>query len=263
MKKLVKKGQYLENVVYKTKNVVIQQIEKGEKNKRCIVIGNGHSLSVDEENRITLHDPGMSNFSTAMMSTVYAFYFTFECSGLLESSKEIADFVNNLPEIYEEVILVGHSKCGLCVQNAKRFITRKNIIVTISAPFDGTIVADKNACESKLKYSLLIKLYNDIFSDHNVDKDIVPNSEFIKKMNLDCVDLNIISSIRKVGDCTNFIDLFLLIFDRFMGIKGDGIVSLKSQTACLCDEIVNVNCSHATSLRKGLEVLKLYYGDND
>ena len=260
MKKLVKKGQYLENVVFKGRNIIIQQIQRELRSKRCIVIGNDHSLSVDENYNITLNDPGMSKFSVSMRNTVYAFYFTFESDGLLESSKEIADFVNNLSYYYEEVILVGHSKCGLCVQNAKQFITRKNTIVTtISAPFEGTVIADKKSCEAKLKNPVLIKIYNKIFSDHNVDKDIMPNSEFIQNMNRNNVDLNITSSVRCVSDCSNIMDLLLLIFDKMMGIDGDGIVSLKSQTACLCNESINIHCSHATSLQKGLEIVNCFF----
>lgn len=258
MKTLVKKGQYLGNVAFKGKNVIIQQIEREVRSKRCIVIGNGHSLSVDENDYITLHDPGMSKFSVSMESTVYAFYFTFESDGLSESSKEIADFVNNLSHYYEDVILIGHSKCGLCVQNAKQYINRNVTIVTISAPFDGTFIADKKACERKLKNPLLIKIYNKIFSDHNVDKDIIPNSEFIQNMNRQCIDLNITSSISKVGHCKKIMDFILLIFDKMMGVNGDGIVSLKSQTGCLCNESISIHCSHATSLKKGLEIVKYY-----
>ena len=263
MKKLVKKGQYLKNVVFKGKNIVVQQIERELRSKRCIVIGNGHSLSVDKNDKVTLHDPGMSKFSVSMKHTVYAFYFTFESDGLLESSKELAEFVNKLSYYYEDIILVGHSKCGLCVQNAKQFITRKSTIVTISAPFDGTIIADKKACEAKLKNPILIKIYNKIFSDHNVDKDIMPNSEFIKNMNQQCIDLNITSSINKVGDCKNIMDWILLIFDKMMKVNGDGIVSLDSQKKCFSYIDVNISCSHATSLQKGLEVFKSFYGGNN
>ena len=258
MKTLIKKGQYLENVVFKGKNVIIQKIETELRSKRCIVIGNGHSLSVDEDDKITLHDPGMSKFAVSMKHTVYAFYFTFESDGLLESSKELAEFVNKISYYYEEVILIGHSKCGVCVQNAKQYINRKNTIVTISAPFDGTFIADKKACESKLKNLLFIKIYNKIFSNHNVDKDIMPNSEFIQNMNRQCIDFNITSSINKVGDCKNIKDLILFIFDKMMKVNGDGIVSLDSQMKCFANIDVNISCSHASSLQKGLEVVRSF-----
>ena len=80
-------------------------------------------------------------------STVYAFYFTFECSGLEEASKEIAEFVNSLSEEYEQIFLVGHSKCGVCLYNASYYCKKDITLVTISTPFDGTIVADKETVE--------------------------------------------------------------------------------------------------------------------
>lgn len=101
MKKFVLNNETMDGIVYKTKNVVIQRIQEGKNRKKCYIIGNGHSLSVDNNNVVTKHDPGMHKFHLKISddNAVYAFYFTFECLGLEKSSKEIAQFVNNLIRI--------------------------------------------------------------------------------------------------------------------------------------------------------------------
>ena len=103
MKKFVLNNEIMDEIVYKTENVVIQKIQEGKNRKRCYIIGNGHSLNIDANNMVTNHDPGMQEFEPKISkdSAVYAFYFTFECSGLEESSKEIADFVIAWAEKYQ------------------------------------------------------------------------------------------------------------------------------------------------------------------
>lgn len=259
MKKFVLNDEIMGGIVYKTENVVMQRIQEGEKRKRCYIIGNGHSLNVDVNNVVTKHDPGMHKFEPKISkdNAVYAFYFTFECSGLEESSKEIAEFINNLSEEYEQIFLVGHSKCGLCLYNASYYCKKGITLVTISTPFDGTIIADKETVEKKLKSRILKKVYNMIFSDHNVDRDIIPNSQFIQNMQ-DATykeHINITSSLKNVFSCKDIMDLLLFIWDKIMRINGDGLVPLNSQKTN-STRTVNMICSHANSLRKGLEVVE-------
>lgn len=222
MKRLVSNNEFMEGVVYKTKNIVVQKIQSGKDRKRCYIIGNGHSLSIDDNNYVIKHDPLVYEFTTEIKKdyTVYAFYFTFECSGLDESSQEIAKFANDMQDNYDQIFFVGHSKCGLCLENASWYCKKEIVLITISTPHQGTIVADKEMAETILKNSLLIKIYNMIFSDYNVDKDIVPNSKYIQNMNHPvCKEhINIVSSLRGVRDCRNIIDIFLVFLDRIMKI---------------------------------------------
>ena len=259
MKQFVLNGETLSGIVYTTKNVVIQKVQEGRKRKRCYIIGNGHSLNVDKNNTVIKHDPGMSKFKSRISeeNSVYAFFFTFECSGLEESSREIADFVNNLQEKFEQIFLVGHSKCGLCLYNSTHYIQKDNIVlVTISTPFGGTIMADKKAVEERLKSRLFKIIYNMIFSDHNVDRDIIPNSQFIKNLQATpCKEhINITSSLKGVSSCNDIMDLLLFIWDKKLQIRGDGIVPLNSQQTST--RTINIFCSHANSLKKGLDVIE-------
>lgn len=260
MKQFVFNDEIMERIVYKTKNIVIQKIQKGKKRKRCYIIGNGHSLEVDANNVVTKHDPGMHKFKAEISedNTVYAFYFTFECLGLESSSKEIAEFVNNLLEEYEEIFFVGHSKCGLCLYNASHYCKKDIILVTISTPFCGTIIADKENVEKRLKSRILKKVYNMIFSDHNVDRDIIPNSYFIQNMQSAKYKehINITSSLENMFSCKDIMDLLLFMWDKIMQINGDGLVPINSQKVN-CTRTVNMICSHANSLKMGLKVIEM------
>lgn len=52
MRKRFSSGKYLANCVYKSHNVVIQQMKNNPAKKKCILIGDGHFLSVDEKLKI-------------------------------------------------------------------------------------------------------------------------------------------------------------------------------------------------------------------
>ena len=259
MKKFVLNNEKVEGIVYKTQNIIIQKIQNGKK-RRCYIIGNGHSLDVDNNDVIIKHDPGMHEFKPKVNkdTTVYAFYFTFKCSGLEESGKEIAKFVNDLSEEYEQIFWIGHSKCGLCLYNASYYCKREIVLVTISTPFSGTIIADKIAVENVLNSPILKKVYNMIFSDHAVDRDIIPNSNFI--MNIKRANykehINITSYLNNIFSCKDIMDLFLFIWDKIMKINGDGLVPIDSQQIIYTTRTINLICSHANSLRKGLDVIE-------
>lgn len=260
MKRYILKNQHLAGVVYKTDNIIVQQIQKGTKNERCYIIGNGHSLSLDDENRVIKHDPLMKEFKPEISKehTVYAFYFTFECDGLEISSYEISEFVNEQYEVYEKLILVGHSKCGVCLTNASYFCLQPIYLVTISTPFYGTVIAEKKMVEARLKNKFYIAIYNMIFSNHKVDRDIATNSEFIENLTKPvCVKhLNIISCFRVIFDCKNLTDLVLYMANKIMNLKGDGVVPLASQVySNECKEI-GLFCSHASSLKQGLKIVE-------
>ena len=247
-------------VVYKTDNIIVQLIQKGTKKERCYIIGNGHSLSIDDENKIKKHDPLMSHFRPKISEehTVYAFYFTFECAGLEIASYEISEFVNEQYQLYENIILVGHSKAGLCLTNATYFCLQPVNLVTISTPFYGTIVVEKKLAEARLKNKFYIAIYNMIFSDHKVDRDIAMNSEFMTNMMKPvCVKhLNIISCFRVIYDCKNLTDLALYITNNIMNLKGDGVVPIASQIYDTNCKEIGLFCSHASSLRLGLKIVE-------
>lgn len=96
-----------------------------------------------------------------------------------------------------------------------------------------------------------------IFSDHNVDRDIIPNSQFIQNMQEANYKehINITSSLKNVFSCKDIMDLLLFIWGKIMQINGDGLVPLSSQKTN-CTRTVNMICSHANSLIKGLKIVE-------
>lgn len=258
MNQEIKTNDILPNVVFKTKNIIIQKIKEGS-DKKCLLIGKGNSLSVNENNEIVSHDPGMKTFEVDFDTdaTVYTFYFTFECAGLTISSEEITNFVNNLSDSFNQIYLIGHSKCGPCLYKTTELCNRKVNLITISSPFKGTKVADKSMMEKELKYKLLINFYNKIFSNHNVDKDIAPNSEFIKNFTFSKLEnhINITASLDHLTSCEDLIDLFLYFFNKVMKINGDGIVPLESQELNNV-ETYHISGSHDKALKLGINKIK-------
>lgn len=262
MKRLVSNGDHLENVAKRTSNIVIQRMAIGS-TEQCVILGAGHSLSVDKNNFVSHHDPGMSLPDTRAFkhSTVFSLYFTFESSGLESSSRDLADFINSCLNSYDKIILIGHSKCGVCFANCTHLIENQKVtLITVSAPYKGTIIADKSAFEKDINW-FVRKIYEKIFSNHNVDKDIAPNSDFIRNMHrrVNCKYINIVSSISKITDCRSIVDFFLYILNNYKKIDGDGIVPKDSQdNHFYCKNQYEITASHASSLQKSLKFLDDY-----
>ena len=74
-------GELFENVVYKSQNLIIQQVAEG--NRDLIILGVGGSLSVDEQNKIVHHDPLMLLPDIEFQDeTVLSIFYPFETAGL-------------------------------------------------------------------------------------------------------------------------------------------------------------------------------------
>lgn len=252
------KWQTLENVVYSSGNLVIHVAKEGTF-KRLVILGSGYSLSIDEENKIVNHDPLMIMPSMKEYSnntTVMSIFYPFECEGLDEAGKEIASFVNSVSKEYGEIILIGHSKCGVCFANAAKWIKTKATVVTVSAPFIGTPVADRETILKKLN-SVEKIAYSLIFSNHAVDKNIAPDSKFLKTV--DYSGLQKYNHINVISTCpeksVNPIELILMYMDKY--VNGDGIVPKESQELNVNQTVIRrIEATHATSLQKSVIYMK-------
>lgn len=249
----------LENITYKSNNLIIQEINKGNtENKDLIILGSGYSLTVNANDKIIEHDPLMimpkNNF---FEETVLSVFFPFESNGLEEAGRELAEFINVNEHNYDSVTLIGLSKCGVCFANATKWITNKKkiTIITISAPFKGT---DK-AQIAKEKLNFFEKfLFLSIYSNHNVDQDLIPNSKFMQNADYsglaDCKKhINIISICPKKTN--NYLDNILCYLDKKLEINGDGIISFDSQKILYPNTIeIQIEATHAYSMQKGIEM---------
>ncbi len=257
------KGELVENVVYTSENLIVQQIQTG--NKDLVIFGTGYSLNIDEQYKVVKHDPFMILPTIEFQEeTVMTIFYPFEASGLEAAGKELSAFVNSIMQDYDSITLIGHSKCGVCFANATKWIQNSNLnIVTISTPFQGTPIADKENVSKNLNW-LEQKIYTFIFRNHAVDQDIIPNSQFLQNVDYsgleNCTHINIVSKCpQKVG---NFLDVVLIHFDERVGINGDGIVPQTSQQylsySNSIEEVIVAN--HSISFSIGVEISKELLG---
>lgn len=245
----------LRNVRYKSENIIIQQLNTGS-NGVVVIHGGGHSVSVDENNKVTFADPLFippTKNTDYGKCTVMTVYFPKTCEGLEAAGKELADFINHRLGEFSKVILHGHSKCGCCFLNLAQWLTRHCTIVSVSAPLKGTPVADLRTFSSQLS-AFKKFFYLKIFSDHNVDRDICPGSKFIRNMEIVSAishhNCHIVAS--KCGRSCNPIDWVLSLVDKLLGINGDGIVPLTAQLPPFYAKCKIITASHGTSLHKSI-----------
>jgi hypothetical protein len=268
MKQLLRKGQVLEHASQISRNVIVQALNVNSENDDVVVIGTGNSLSLDEDNVVVKRDPLMSIPDYLVQffpnRTVYVFYYTFECKGLNSASKDLANFINlNLRE--KNVLLIGHSKSALCCYMATQHISNINMeLITVSAPYKGTVVADaKLFNRTPKRFSGFLKIVHKlVYSGHKVDYDIAPNSPFIKRLkslkSADCCHINVISTLQNSYNCRTIKEKFCYFLQWCLNVdgkqEGDGIVSLQSQKID-CKRECRINASHENSLRIALEHL--------
>lgn len=254
----ITKGKRIKNIIYKSNNIIIQLLQKG-KGENLVIIGGGYSMSIDSSNRVIRHDPFMVLPSTQRFkksTTVISMYYTFESEGLEASGKEIATFVNDQTNSYKTISLIGHSKCGVCFANAKQWIKKKLLaLVTISPPFKGTPLTTQGFDDDL--DPIKKKIFNFIYSKHQVDLDIARNSKFLKtadysKVNENCQHYNFVSIRHK---SVNPVESFVKWFTNDK-IGADLVVPKASQKVDFEGTIeVEINCTHMTSMDASLEII--------
>lgn len=259
MNRKIKVGDHWKGVVYKGKNIIIQKIRGEQEGQEIAVfVGNGHSIELDQNNNITWADPGMHEFSPNVGKkragvAVYTFYFVRKVANLKDAAKELAGFINT--HSFKRVALVGHSKSGICVEEACNHTERLvNVCVSVSAPHAGTFSASGEIFSKRLRNSLMAAVYMKVFSDHQVDRDILPDSDIIKNVKRPkCIThINFVSVLELKTAWNNPVDLCSLWLDRRVGMYGDAIVSEQSQRVEWTDHEWTMHCSHARSLDEAL-----------
>lgn len=127
----------LRNIVYKSQNLILQQVRKS-KSTTCIIMGSGYSLSLDTSNKVIHKDPLFFPPSGKDYGdyNVLSLFYPFECEGLSQAAFELANYINDSMENYTHIILHGHSKCGSCFVKTAEFLERKVSIVSVSSPLN-------------------------------------------------------------------------------------------------------------------------------
>ena len=256
-------GQKLERVKHRSKNLIIHLPVYDSNHDTLVILGSGHSLSIDANNVVVKHDPLMFwpdlRDIKKFNSDIANIYYPFECEGLEQAGIELAKYINSTK--YSKVFFIGHSKCGVCFCNAAKYMNNKDkklVFISISAPFKGTPTTDIPTFTKN--FGIVVRtIYKLIFSNHKVDQDIQINSKFIKNADFtgltNNTHLNIISIIPS-KKLLNPVDMFLKYVDYKAKILGDGIVSKSSQEAGCIDgttKTVVIEATHAGSLKEGIK----------
>ncbi len=254
----------LRNIVYKSPNLIIQHIQKNSSNTSniAIIVGNGHSVSLDDNNNVTFSDPlyhpEKSVKDYGNNCSVFIIYYPDTCEGLDVSGKELAEFINANLQLYKKIILHGHSKCGVCFLNLAQYLDKwaifRTCIVAVSAPLKGTPFADVHSFSKSLN-PIEKFVYSKIFSNHWIDMDICPSSNFLNNFTIPTfTNLRIEYVVSKCSASINPIDFLLWLICLRTKINGDGIVPLNSQ---IPDGIYyQIKASHATSFKKSCKIVK-------
>lgn len=255
----------LRNVVYKSQNLIIQHMNEGSRNI-AIIVGSGHSVSVDDDGNVTFSDPcfhppekikGYGNDCT-----IFTIYYPETCKGLDIAGKELARFINIKLQLYSKIILHGHSECGVCFLYLYQWLYKwaklRTHVVSVSAPLKGTPFADFEEFSKNLNV-IEKSVYSKFFSNNKVDRDVCPNSNFFEKLNIELLLESRYKNhfhfvVSKRGPSFNPIDWLLYLIDIRTKINGDGIVSLESQIPDVMYD--TVFASHATSMRKSCKFVR-------
>ena len=259
MRKFAKKGMVINEMEFVSQNIIIFKVQKKCDSDTLFIVNKGLSMSVDNENRITRYDPFLmlpdeKEYVSRLDGDVAEMYFTFSSEGLDISGKDLAEYIYNCAGIrYKHIVLIGHSKAGVCFANASKLFDENISMILVSAPFKGTIIADEKEMKERLSKGEL-KIYDKIFNNHAVDKDLIPNSNFMIKADYSGVlthkCLNIVSLVRTPYSIKD-IGCKCLGKIAELGIS-DGVVSLESQSALKIPRQVFINASHVTSMDRVL-----------
>lgn len=275
MKKIWHKGDHISQY-YQTDNIILHFVQRGTASGKKIIIGSDRFMSVDSKCVVTRVKPGMKKlWYTSKFNendTVIDMYFTFECDGLEAAAKDLAEYIG-LNELGEDILLIGHSKSGVCFYDAIKYIApyylRSDIkLITISAPFEGTIIASNSFKKVPKKFNILLNaIHRLLFKDHATNIDISPRSEFLKLLPLEeevlemCVHYNICSTLKEksFAECIGIHEKICKFFEWATGID-DGFVSLDSQFIRPKKFGFNfsegvVHCGHMNSLSAGIDLL--------
>lgn len=263
MRNIVTKGTYIEIVEFRSQNIIICRTQQKKDTDTLFIICEGTSIRMNESNYILDNDPFLKmpdekEYSKRLDGDVVSMYFTFECKGLNQSGKDIAEYIENCANLkYKNVILIGHSKAGVCFANAARWIKSKVTIICVSAPFKGTIIADKEAMKKRLSEISYTKIYMKYFSNHLIDREVIPNSDFLQNADFSGVNKHVcVNVISKIKNIKGIYDLTCKCIGKmaYLEQESDGIVTCASQDALKNAINLYVNASHATSMKRILSM---------
>lgn len=259
----------IDTVLYRSNNAILVEIlRREEESKTAIIIGDGCSLSLGEEDNkpiqwdSCLSLPDGKEYENVLNGDVIHMYFSVKCNNLGSAGKEIAGYINSCMNKYENVCIVGHSVAGVVFADMAKYLERSVVFYFVSTPFLGTPAAKneifwENAlsqCEYVF-YSDNCKMYS-----MNLLTDFLKKADFSGLKGYNCI--NVIAECKKISKIT---DYFGKRFNKKFNLKhGDGIVKVSSQRAIntFYEEGVSevyINATHWNSLTRFLSNKRYRY----
>lgn len=260
MRSRVKIGTKIRIMEFLSQNVALCRIQEKVGTDTLFILGEGMSMTI-KENEVIEHDPFLSipdnnEFVDRLNGDVVEMYFMFSCKGLNAAGKDLAGYIENCANLkYKNVVLIGHSKASVCFANAARWFKGKIGIIFISSPFKGTSIANKEEMKKRMS-EFEYRIYSKYFKDHQVDRDIIPNSEFLCNADFSGVKKHICLNIVSILETVNSLeDVGCNYLSKVLNLgKSDGIVTKTSQEALNCSRTIYINASHANSMKRTLSM---------
>lgn len=258
----VDKYMCIDTVLYNSPNLLLVETRRRTE-KAAYIICEGLSMSVDTKYNVPLKwDPYMTIPNAEgypeQEGDIIMMYFPFECAGLKEAGIELAEYINSNMKDYEDIYIIGHSKGGVCIAKAAKWLKKRCFMVFVSAPFMGTVMADENKVKRRLNTPIEYGIYERFYKRHKVDLDIRPTEEPFRNCDYSGVVrhqcVNVISETVNIHTPMDLGCKYLNL--RMHYTHGDGIVTVATQKilSVLYSNVrtVYIDASHGNSLSRYL-----------
>lgn len=172
--------------------------------------------------------------------------------------KEIEKVILKMSRLYNKTIIIGYSKGGIVLNYLNLYLDKITYICG-STPYKGVWYTPKEAFYNRVKNPIIRKIYNKFIDNDFADTMIGENNPIIKKMKINKnITRNYViflskKEIVKAIKERDIETIALAIVDKFIGIKGDGMIPKESQEI---NENVYIEGSHANGFQKIMKDLE-------
>ena len=172
--------------------------------------------------------------------------------------KEIEKVILKISRFYNKTIIIGYSRGGI-VLNYLNLYSDKITYICASTPHKGVWYTPKEEFYNRVKNPIIRKIYSKFIDNDFADEMIGENNPIIKNMKINKnININyvIFLSKKEVLKAIKNIEIetiALAIVDKFIKIKGDGMIPKESQEI---NENVYIEGSHANGFQKIMKDLE-------
>ena len=172
--------------------------------------------------------------------------------------KEIENVILKTSRMYNNTIIIGYSKGGI-ILNYLNLYSDKITYICASTPHKGVWYTPKEEFYNRVKNPIIRKIYSKFIDNDFADEMIGENNPIIKNMKINKnININyvIFLSKKEVLKAIKNIEIetiALAIVDKFIKIKGDGMIPKESQEI---NENVYIEGSHANGFQKIMKDLE-------